>query len=195
VPPVVITTLPGNYTLSQSPLESDAVPSQPAPLASVAAAGILTTSLPAYPNLQQVREAAAIMSDLTPQPIKEAAIAAATPVLKEKATADTDEDQYNTPEYQEEVQGKDFVANLFSWTGYHGTFSTKREQAIFKEGAKRGRTLSILGTLADCPPKWAGERQYYDSGQMLGYFEKLAAICIVVNFGGVALAMKLLGVA
>jgi hypothetical protein len=105
-------------------------------------------------------------------------------------------DPYDAPEYHTEVQGTDIIASLFSWTGLDGTFSTKREQLIWWQGFLSGKATGLFGVFIDCPLFWqgvTGEPQYFESGQVSGYFAKMFIILVVVETGGVSLLLQLGG--
>ena len=50
--------------------------------------------------------------------VKTGVVEAATSVLKERTSTEDEVDQYNTAKYLEELQGKDFIANLFCNCNY-----------------------------------------------------------------------------
>jgi hypothetical protein len=112
-------------------------------------------------------------------------------------------DPFDGPEYRVERTSGNLLVTLFSWTGYAGTFSEKREEEIWKWGFWNGWYTSFFGEFEECPDFWKGtdhttleevekdnESQYCEGGQASGYFARLFIYMILFMSGGLALIQQ-----
>lgn len=175
VPPAANTTPPADYILSQSPLESDAEPTQPAPTVSVASVETLIISLPDAPGRQQVKEVSKTMAEITKTG-----------------------PGYSFDPYKDETAETFIVWKIIMWLASKffgikldegGFCSTYREWHILWEGAWAGIKAPQLADIPECPPLWASEEGYEAQ-----YYKGAAIVCNVAKCYGTASAATLVAV-